>query len=101
MGKKEGAAAQEKMRKIREENDRNEKRFRQLSDKVAKWLMQKWQQNFRDCRQEEKEEAAMLRKRWIVAERRWWNSSSLDALCQEFFKKFEAKTPSGQVPGKE
>ena len=64
---KESAAAQEEMRKIREENDRNEKRFRQLSDKVAKWLMQKWQQNFRDCRHEEKEEAAMLRKRWSVA----------------------------------
>ena len=33
---KESAAAQEEMRKIREEIDRNEERFRQLSDKVDK-----------------------------------------------------------------
>ena len=33
---KESAAAQEKMRKIREEIDRNEERFRQMSDKMEK-----------------------------------------------------------------
>ena len=65
------------MQKIRVEFDRNEDRFRQLSDKVDKNKMQRWQQNFRGFRQEKKEEAAMLRKRWIVAWRRWWNSSSL------------------------
>ena len=43
----------------------------------TEWSMQKWQHNFRDCRQEKKEEAAMLRKRWIVAWRRGWNRSSL------------------------
>ena len=43
----------------------------------TKWLMQKSQQNFRGCWQEKKEEAAMLRKRWIVVWRRWWNTSSL------------------------
>ena len=29
--------------------------------------MQKWQQNFKGCRQEKKEEAATLRKRLVVA----------------------------------
>ena len=48
----------------------------------TEWSLQKWQHNFRGCRQEKKEEAAMLRKRWIVAWRRWWNSSSLWEQCK-------------------
>ena len=36
---KESAASQEEMLKIREEIDRNEERFRQLSDKVDKYIM--------------------------------------------------------------
>ena len=52
----------------------------------------------------------MLRKRWIVASRRWWNSSSavradqarskFDAMYQVFFKKFEDSHPSAQMSGK-
>ena len=43
----------------------------------TQWLMQKWQQNSRGCRQEKKKKAATLPKQWIVVRRRWWNNSSL------------------------
>ena len=75
---KENAAAQGEMRKIREENDRNEERFRQLSDKVVrqKWWMQKWRHSYRACRQGKKEEAVM-RRRQVIAAWRW-------PMCQQF-----------------
>ena len=70
---------QEEMRKIREEIDQNEERFRQLSDKVDKNKMDDAEMaaELQGCRQEKEEEAAMLRKRWIVVWRQWWISFSL------------------------
>ena len=75
---KESAAAQQEMRKIREDIDRNEERFRQLSDKVDKNKMAdaERQRNSRDCRQEEKEEAVMHPKQVTTAWRRCCNRLS-------------------------
>ena len=60
--------------------------------------MQKWQQNFRDCRQEKKEEAAMLR-RWAIAAWKHYGSKLLpyvlqwvqtsDALANAVFQRFK------------
>ena len=49
------------------------------SDEVDKYRMVDAEiaAELQGCRQEKKEEAAMLRKLWIVAWRRWWNSSSV------------------------
>ena len=76
--RKKVPAAQQEMRKIREDIDRNEERFRQLSDKVDKNKMAdaERQQNFRDCRQEEKEEAVMHPKQVTTAWRRCCNRLS-------------------------
>ena len=64
---KENAVAKEEMRKIREENDRNEGcRTKSIR---TKWRMQKWRQSYRACRQEKKEEAAMPRKQVMAAGR--------------------------------
>ena len=64
---KESAAAQLEIRRLREESDRNEERFRQVSDSVDKYKMA--QHNFWGCRR--KKQAVVLRKRWIAAWRRW------------------------------
>ena len=75
MKKKESAAAQE-MWKIREETGRNEERFRQLASTI--WFLSTLsdKNNMVDAEmvQKKKEKAAMLRKWWIVAWTRWWNS---------------------------
>ena len=101
---KESTAAQEEMRKIREEIDRNEKRFRQLSDRVDKNKNGRCRDGSRNsgCRQEKKEEAVMLRKRWIAAWRRWWNRFSLGEQirrclssmpCNKFSSRISRPTP--------
>ena len=100
------------MRKIREEIDRNEERFWQPSDKVDKYRMV------------DAEMAAQLQGLQAGEERRGSNASQevdccmemrvelffvvgadqarseFDAMCQVFLKKFEAETPSAQMPGK-
>ena len=42
----------------------------------TEWQMRRWKQNFRDCRQEKKEEAAVHRKQAIAARRKHGNSLS-------------------------
>ena len=69
---KESTAAQKEMRKIREDIDRNEERFRQLPDKVDKNKVAEMAAELQGCRQEKKEETVMLRKSWNFAWRRWW-----------------------------
>ena len=66
--KKESAAAQQEMRHLREEIDRNEERFRQLSDKVEKnkMLDAGMAAELQGCMQKKKE-AAMLRKQVMAA----------------------------------
>ena len=94
------------MRKIREQNDRNEERSRQLSDKVDKNKMS------------DAEMAAELQRLQAGEERRGSNASQTGDCCWEalveqrfvlgvdqarskFCKKFEARVPSEQMPGKE
>ena len=56
----------------------------------TKWLMQKWRQNFRVCRQEKKEEAAMLRKQVIAAWEALWQqiiafgTNRVEAMLQRY-----------------
>ena len=97
---------------VREEIDRNEQRFRQLSNRVDKNEM------------DDAEMAVELQGLQSGEERRGSNSSQavdccmetmveqlfamgpdqanskFDAVWQVFFKKFEAFTPSAQMPGK-
>ena len=73
-------AAEEKMRKLRDDVKQKEESiffFCRTKTRGTRWLMQKWKHNFKGCTQERKKEAATLRKRWLVAWRRWWNSCSL------------------------
>ena len=56
---KENAAAQEEMKTLAMSSDFGFSRKKSIR---TEWRMQKWQENFRDCRQEKKEEAAMHRK---------------------------------------
>ena len=67
--KKESSAAQEDTRNIMKVNDRNEERFRQLSDKVDKNKMvdAEMAAEIQGCRQEKQKEAATLRLRETVA----------------------------------
>ena len=69
---KENAAAQGEMRKITEENDCNEERFRQLSDKVYKNKMvdAEMAAELQILQVGKKEEAVMLRRHVIAAWRR-------------------------------
>ena len=97
---KESAASQEEMLKIREEIDRNEERFRQLSDKVDKYIMV------------DAAMAAELQGLKAGEERRGSNASQavdccMETMLEQFFavgadqarSKFDA-TPSAQMPGK-
>ena len=91
---KENAAAQGEMRKIREENDRSEERFRQLSDKV---------ESYRACRQEKKEEAVMLRRQVIAAWRRPWQQFVALNRSEAFVQRLQREmgAAQGQMPGRE
>ena len=104
---KESAAAQEEMRKIREEIDRNEERFRQLSYKVDKNKMV------------DAELAAELQGLQTGEERRGSNASHTGDCCMEdlwqqfvalgayrievFVQRLQRKmgTAQGQTPGRE
>ena len=65
--------------------------------------MQKCEQNFKGCKQEKKEEAAMCRRQLIAAWRRWWNRlSPWERIRRQIFlKKFEAYIPHVQMSEKE
>ena len=82
---KETAATREEMRKIRKEIMQKAERFLLLSDEAAKHEIVEAEmvQNFKACRQEKKEEAAMRRKQLTVAGRR----------CLSRFSPWERKKP--------
>ena len=110
---KTNPAAQEEMRKIREEIDRNEERFRQLSDKGDKNKMVDAEmaaglqglQAGEERRGSNASQAVDFRTETMVEEFFAMGAdqarSKFDAVCQVFFKKVEAETPSAQMPGKE
>ena len=108
---KESPAAQEEMRRIREEVDRNDERFRQLSDKVDdnKMADAEMAAELQEAGRRKKEEAVMLRKRWIATWRRWWNKFSLgeqirrglsSMLCAKFSRNSRPITPMCRCQGK-
>ena len=77
---KESAAAQKEMRKIKEDIDRNEKRFRQLSDRVDKYKMV------------DAEMAAKLQGLYAGGERRGSKASQVVDCCMEtMVKQFFAR----------
>ena len=67
----------------------------------TKWPMQKWQQSFRDCRQEEKEEVAMLRKQVTAAWKSCGNSlSPWENRIEAFVQRLQREVWE-QMPGRE
>ena len=110
---KERVAAQEEMRKIRDEIDRNEERFPQLSDKLDKIKMVYAEmavelqglQAGRERRGSNASQAVdccmemMLEQMFVLQADR--ARSKFDAVCRSFYKKFEAYTQSAQMSRKE
>ena len=105
---KESAAA----RKIREETDRNEERFRQLSDNVDqnKMVDAEMAAELQGLQAEERRGSNASQAVGFCMETRVEQFFAVgadqarfkfDAMCQVFFKKFEAYAPSAQIPGKE
>ena len=107
---KKSAAAQEEMRKIREEIDRNEERFRQLSDKVDKnekemaaelQGLQAGEETRGNTASQELDSCMVTMVEQFFAMGAYQARSKFHAVCQVIFKKFEAKSPSAQMPGRE
>ena len=103
---KGNVAAEEAMRKLQESSSkkRSVSFFCRTQSIRTRWRMQKWRQTFRDCRQEKKEEAAMLRKQVIAARRPCGNRLSPwerieSKLCSKGTEKWERRR--GQMPGRE
>ena len=84
-----------------------EERFRLLSDKSIRteWQMRKWMQNFRDGRQEKKEEVTKHRKTGSCCMEEAWQhlvalgANQMEALLQRLQRKKGAV--QGWMPGKE
>ena len=60
-----------------------ERKLIEMMSDFGSYRTTSWKQNFRGCRQEKKEEAVMLRKRWIATWRRWWNRLRLESRSGE------------------
>ena len=112
---KENAAAEEEVRKLRDEVKQKEERILFLSDKVEKNKMADADmaaENFRGCRHEKKEGAAMLRRQEIAAWRPYGSKLlpccaavgpiQIDALAIAGVQRFkESGAVQEQVPGRD
>ena len=94
---KENVSAEEEIRKLRENVKHKEERIFSLSDKVERNKMADAEMaaELQGLQAGQEREAAMLRKRWIAAWRRWWNRSSLrDQIRQGLISMLCAKFSS-------